>query len=182
MKKQSLKIIISACALIILFGITWYQFSREARIMVNEVIVKDVERLQEIFKKINSECTISGFEHEKNYIDFLTVKSFVSHEVGSMELMFPSKWQGPYLPENPNVQGKKYEIVKTKYGYYIVPGTGVRLANGKIMGKDIIISAATDIMQLVNEQQGLEYNGKSLVALAWTPKNPPAVDLTQEDE
>lgn len=179
---QSTTVLISSTILGALFLLTWHQFSKETRVIVNQSIIEDVARLQTIFAAIDKDCTITGFDHEKNYIDFLTVKSFVSNEVGSVKLMFPEKWNGPYLPQNPTIQSKKYEIVEAQYGYYIVPGTGVRLGNGKVMGHDIIITKETDIDSLLNEKAGLEYKGKPLALLAWAKKNPPAVDLTQADE
>ncbi len=175
-------LIISSGVLAFLFIITWYQFSHETKIIINQKIIEDVSHLKSIFDTINKECGIQDFMHEKNYIDFLTVKNFVSSEVGSMNLMVPEKWSGPYLQSNLTLQSKVYEIVRTKNGYYIVPGTGVRLANGKVMGKDIIITPATDMDSLVNEKEGLEYKGRALVAPLPIEKKIMVADITQADE
>ncbi len=180
--KKTLVILISSALLTGLFFLTWYQFTKEARIIINQVIVGDITQLKAIFDKIDTECGILGFDHEKNYIDFLTVKSFVSSEVGAMNLIMPEKWQGPYVQDNPTIQSKKYEIVLTKKGYYIVPGTGVQLSNGKIMGKDIIITSTTDIDELINEQDGLHYQGKALFAPVVMHKRVLTADIEQEDE
>ena len=96
--------------------------------------------------------------------------------------MYPEKWAGPYLQENPTVQSKVYEIVLTKNGYYIVPGTGVRLANGKIMGKDIVLTPQTDIDQVINEKSGLEYKGKPLVVPIEMQKKILVADIVESDE
>jgi len=175
-------LITSSCILGFLFLVTWYQFSHETRVIINQTIIEDVSRLKVIFDTINKECGIADFNHEKNYIDFLTVRSFVSSEIGSMNLINPERWRGPYVQDNLTIQSKVYEIVLTKNGYYIVPGTGVRLSNGKIMGKDIIITPTTDLDALVNEKEGLEYKGKSLVAPIVMEKKVLVADITQADE
>jgi len=180
--KRSLVILISSALLTGLFFLTWYQFTKEARVIINQVIVADITQLKAIFDRIDTECGILGFDHEKNYIDFLTVKSFVSSEIGAMNLIAPEKWQGPYVQDNPNIQSKKYEIVLTKKGYYIVPGTGVQLSNGKVMGKDIIITSATDIDTLVAQEEGLNYQSKALIAPITMHKRVLVADIEQEDE
>jgi hypothetical protein len=179
---RTIIILVSSCLLTGLFFLTWYQFTKEARIIINKVILEDLGKLKIIFDRINSDCGILGFEHEKNYIDFLTVKSFVSSEIGAMNLIMPEKWQGPYVQENPSLQSKKYEIVKTKKGYYIMPGAGVQLSNGKIMGSDIIITPATDIDALLRQEDGLVYQGNPLVAEVSMHKKTLVVDMQQEDE
>jgi hypothetical protein len=180
--KKSAGVIISSALLIGLFFLTLYQFRTQARIIINQVIATDVALLKTIFDRINTDCAIIGFDHEKNYIDFLTIKSFVSSEVGAMNLMVPEKWAGPYAQDNPTIQSKKYEIVHTKTGYYIVPGTGVQLSNGMVMGKDIVITSATDIDDIANEEHGLFYQGKALVAPVTLHKKALVADIEQEDE
>lgn len=130
----------------------------------DELIVEHIKSLANIFNAIEQIIGIIGFEHDKNYIDFLNVKSFVGSEVGSMNLRNPEKWQGPYLNDNPTFQEKLYMVVKTDKGYFIVPGDGVELSNGKIIGKDIIISSNTDIEALMRDQKGLSYKGNPLAA------------------
>jgi hypothetical protein len=180
--KRSLVILISSALLTGLFFLTWYQFTKEARVIINQVIVADITQLKAIFDRIDTECGILGFDHERNYIDFLTVKSFVSSEVGAMNLIAPEKWQGPYVQDNPTVQSKKYEIIRTKKGYYIVPGTGVQLSNGKVMGKDITITSATDIETLATQVDGLNYQGKALVAPVKMHNKALVANIEQEDE
>ena len=52
----------------------------------------------------------------------------------------------------------------TKKGYFIVPGTGVRLSNGKVIGKDIVLDEDADIEQMAADDQALRYRGKKLAA------------------
>ena len=167
-KRQSFIIVVSSILLIGLFALTWYQFKREARIIINKVIIEDVIQLKTIFDTINQECGILNFDHDRNYIDFLTVKSFVSSEVGSMNLEHPEKWGGPYVQDNPTMQSKKYEIVRTKSGYYIVPGAGVQLSQGKIMGRDVVITPQTNMKLLMSKKGSLWYEGKPLCARVTT--------------
>ena len=129
---------------------------------VSDSIVTHVERLGNIFKEINATAGIIGFEHEKNYIDFLTVKNFVGSEVGSMNLRKPKEWRGPYLKDNLTMQEKYYVVIVSDYGWYIAPGDGVVLSNKKVIGKDIILNAKTDLEVLV-ENGLLKHKGKPLV-------------------
>ena len=156
--------VISALLLLILLGIAIRRLLREERIINDQIIVEHVAQLSAIFKKIDQRCRITDFDHNKNYIDFLNVKSFVGSGVGAMDLAFPDQWEGPYLQENPTIQGKKYMIVKTKKGYFIVPGDGVKLANGKTMGHDIVIHNDTNIEALTHDPHGLSYEGQALAA------------------
>ena len=141
-------------------GIFWYQ----SRVISNELIARDIGQLGAIFKRINDDCGIIGFEHERNYVDFLTVGSFVGSEVGAMNLKKPKNWHGPYVQDNPNVQEKLYEIVRTHKGYFLVPGAGVELSNKQIIGKDIVFGEDTDIYALVKDGV-LVYNDQPLAML-----------------
>lgn len=131
--------------------------------ITNAMIVDHVEELTDIFQRIDKECQIIGFEHEKNNIDFLNVVKFVGSEVGSMNLTYPNNWQGPYVKDNPTVQEKQYVVVVTKDGYYIAPGDGIELANGKVIGKDIIINKESDFAQLTGDPEALQYNDQPMV-------------------
>lgn len=159
--KQYGKVILAGMVVCSVFGFTMYQFYRQSRIATNHIIVEHMAQLHEIFQKIDATAGISEILHQRNYIDFLNVRSFSGSEVGSLNLFHPEKWQGPYLNDNFTVQGKMYEIVKTKSGYYIVPGQGVKLANGKVIGRDIIIDTTTDMEQLL-QSSDLMYEDAAL--------------------
>jgi hypothetical protein len=160
MKKYTLTV---TSIFIILFVLSlmvfWYQGKRETDI----IIADDIARLDAIFEKINETCTIINFEHQKNYIDFLTIKSFVGSEVGPMNLAYPDKWEGPYLDDNPTMQEKYYQVVHTKHGYFIVPGPGVRLTNGKVIGKDITFDEDADIPSMIKNGL-LQFQGRPLAS------------------
>ena len=176
MKQKIFRTILIAVAVGAVFVFTIYQYYRQAGLVADRMIADHVTELSKILHKIDTTCAIEAIMHERNYIDFLTVKSFVGSEVGSLNLKYPNRWQGPYLNNNYTMQGKLYEIIKTKEGYYIVPGQGVELSNHKVIGKDIIFSQ-TDIESLVNNPIGLEYYGRPLAVRLNLQIDPLAPDL-----
>ncbi len=161
--KNRLFSLVAALVLALLVGITvkfyWYQAHTEA----SQIIADDMDRLEAIFKSINDTSHIIDFEGDRNPINFLNVKSFVGSAVGSMNLAHPDMWQGPYLTSNPTVQNKLYDVVKTRSGYFIVPGNGVKLPSGQVFGKDITITPTTDVPALVKHLAVLTYNNKPLI-------------------
>ncbi len=132
----------------------------KARKVVDIIIADDVMQLAKILNTIDQECGIASFEHQKNTIDFLNVISFKGSEVGSMNLKYPQKWRGAYLNDNPTIQEKYYQVIKAKDGYWVVPGEGVQLSNGLVIGKQIVFNQDTDMQELVNTL--LRYNGRPL--------------------
>lgn len=142
--------------------ISIYKMFYDVKISSDIVAVKDIQDLAEIIDKINKDCKILDFERKKISINFLTVKSFVSSEIGSISLMYPKNWKGPYVQDNPEIQGKEYQIVKTKKGYFIVPGDGVKLSSGKVIGKDIILDENTDVAKMIKDGGVLNFDGKPL--------------------
>ncbi len=162
-RRYSLPLIVAlVLGAILAFAIKYLLY--ESRTITNRLIVDDIARLDSIFKRIDEQCKIMGFDRQTNPIDFLTVEKFVGSEIGSMSLMLPKNWQGPYAEDNPSVQGKVYEIVRTQKGYFIAPGTGVRLNNGSIIGKDIVLDENVDIEAMMQDPQKLNYEGKPLAA------------------
>lgn len=130
----------------------------------DSIIHQDVMMLSKIFKKIHNDCSIVGFAHSKNNIDFLTVKQFVGPEVGSMSLGFSSQWKGPYLKVNPTINQQVYQILQTKSGYYIVPGDGVTLSNGKKIGLDFMLDENSDMDEMMQDPECLKSSAGALVA------------------
>ncbi len=153
-----------AVVLALLFVFTMARLYMVYSSSTSRIVTDQIAKLVEIFNKIDATAGIVDFEHEKNYIDFLTIKTFVGSEVGALNLRYPEKWQGPYLDDNPTIQEELYVIIKNKDGNYIVPGDGVRLSNGKVMGKDIVITYDTDIEALMRDPQALFHEGRTLAA------------------
>jgi hypothetical protein len=145
-----------------LFLLAVGQLLYQARTIADHVIADDIQRLGKIFATINDECKITGFEHQKNDIDFLNVEKFTGSKIGPMNLAAPQHWHGPYMKENPTVQEKPYQIVRTMKGYYITPGQGVQLSNKKVIGKDIILDENVDMDALLQDPQALQFKGKPL--------------------
>ncbi|MBN1549082.1 hypothetical protein JW872_00270 [Candidatus Babeliales bacterium] len=133
-----------------------------AKSFSDELVASDMQQLQTIFKRIDDSCKILGFDHQENFVDFLTVQMFVSSEVGSMNLAYPDKWEGPYVDDNPTVQGEVYRIIKTRKGYYLVPGRNVQLSNGIVLDRDLIFDEQADIDAMIADQNKLMFRGKPL--------------------
>ena len=128
------------------------------------IMVHDIERLHEVFKRIHSTCTIIDFDAQKNPINFLNVAKFSGSEVGPMNLVHPDKWEGPYLQENPTIYHIAYQVVSTKNGYFITPGDGVKLPNKKVVGRDIVLDKDADISAMMLDSQMLSYKDQPLAA------------------
>lgn len=153
----------SAVLLLLLLVLSLATYWRQTATYRDNLIAEHIRILSDVFKKIDEQCGIIDFEHQRNYIDFLTVESFVGSEIGSMNLRYPQHWQGPYLDDNPTIQEKYYEIRSTHKGYFIVPGEGVELTNGKVIGKDIIFTKDSDIEEFIKEGI-LKNNERALAA------------------
>jgi hypothetical protein len=154
--------VISGTVLGFMFLITLLAYWYQARLFPTQVMSNDIATLASIFEKINETCGIVDFQGDRLNIDFLNVISFEGSEVGPMNLKFPKHWQGPYLKTNLTFQEKYYQIVKTKNGYFIVPGNGVKLLNGKTIGKDIILTKDTSIADLIKNKALVDPSGRPL--------------------
>lgn len=149
----------------LLFAITIINFWQQAKIYTNQIIAQDVAVLSTVFNKIHHDCSIVDFHYQQqNYIDFLNVISFEGSEIGTMQVKYPQHWNGPYMRENPTIQGKYYQVVKTNKGFYIVPGNGVQLNNHKVIGKDILLDVHADIEGMMQDKGMFNYNGQPLAA------------------
>lgn len=138
-----------------LFAISVLMVYRQAKTATDVMIHQNLTELQKIFEKIDKDCRILRVKHAKNHIDFLTVKHFVGSEVGGLNLAYANRWQGPYLKDNPSMQQQVYVLLKNKQGYFIVPGDGVVLNNGKKIGIDIILNEKTDMNKMLQDKNGL---------------------------
>ncbi len=128
------------------------------------VIAEDIDLIAFALQEIDTSCNILSIENERNFIDFLTVEKFVGSEVGALNLVYPNKWEGPYLGDNPTFQEKFYELVKTKDGVFIVPGFGVKLPNGFEIGKDFKITFDSSIPEMMGKDGNLNYKGQPLAS------------------
>ncbi|MBN2267009.1 MAG: hypothetical protein JW725_01560 [Candidatus Babeliaceae bacterium] len=156
--------LITAFFFLALFGIALYRLYQGAKDVTNTIIANDVEQLASILRKIDATCGIISFDREKSYLDFLNVKGFTGSEVGPINLAYPGRWEGPYIADNPTIQGRSYAVVKTTKGYFVVPGDGITLSNGRTIGKDIIINGTSDIPAMMRDRNALLYRDRPLAA------------------
>ncbi len=164
-----------------LFVITLVYFFTQARKANVSIMYEHVNKIKGVLSQINNDCTIINVGLDKTYINFLNVKSFSGSEIGSLTLAHPENWKGPYLQDNFAVQGIGYYLLRGEKGYYIVPGDGIILNNGKVLGRDIIIGPKTDIPKLLLEEKELLYQGKPLIANI-SFKNLPSLSAQVEAE
>jgi len=164
LRKRRVYSIIFGGIIIVLAILSIIMLRSRSKTIIDEIAASDVAQLQVIFNDINNSCQILGFDKQKNSIDFLTVKSFVGSEVGSMNLAYPKHWQGPYVQDNPEIKGIYYQVVVTDHGYFITPGDGVKLSNGKVIGTDIPLDKSADIQNLVKMGELKDERGKELAA------------------
>lgn len=156
--------VITIAILLTLFGIVIFNFYYQTRDYSSGLIIKDLGFLQTIFKQIDDKCKIVAFDQTKNSINFLNVGCFEGFEVGPIKLAYPTQWQGPYVEKNPSLQGIEYQVVRTHKGYFILPGDGVILPNGKVMGKDIKIDEKSDIEKMMEDETLLMHKNRPLAA------------------
>ena len=123
------------------------------------VIQKDLNAINKTLETIDQECNILSLAGKRTILDFFTVKKFYGSVIGGINLAYPKKWHGPYLQTNPTLNQKFYELVKAKDGIFIVPGKGVHLPNGYIVGKDFSITPDTNITQMLAPRGYLAYKG-----------------------
>lgn len=156
--------IITGLLFTVLVGILGVNFYYRSRWYTTGVMMQDLKTLQDVFKKIDESCTIMSFDAPITPINYLNVGSFEGSEIGAMNLVYPSRWQGPYLPDNLAVQGIEYQIVRTNKGYFITPGNGVTLPTGKEIGKDIVFTENSDIAQMMTQEGVLLFKGVAFAA------------------
>lgn len=154
--------IFSSVILVLIFIFFIYRHLKYTPLDEAVLIESDLNTIVDKLTQIDKECSILDFKYDRNFIDFLTIKSFISSEVGALNLAYPEKWNGPYLPDILRVQDKVYEVVKSRDGYYVVPGRGVILPNKLEMGKEIIIDDKTNVSALLKKGEPLNFNGIEL--------------------
>lgn len=148
----------------LLFATVIFNFYYSSRITIGNMIVRDVQAVARAIERIHQDCTILSIDYKKNIIDFLNVTTFSGSEVGPLNLLHPDRWRGPYMQDNPTIEGREYILIKTKSGYYVIPADGVRLPNGSVMGKDVVVDTSTDMRAFMRDHDELIFKDKPLVA------------------
>jgi len=156
--------ILTIILLVVLVGISIFTLMHKSSNNTATLIDRDLPVLVDVFYRIDQDCKILYFDYPLNRINFLNVKSFTGSEIGEMHLAYPERWKGPYLNENPMIQGHEYVIVVTHKGCFITPGTEVQLPNGKVMGIDVVLNEDADIESMMKPDGLLYYEGTPLAA------------------
>lgn len=154
--------IFSATVLLSFFVIFLVKTSKEGPAQLATIIENDLEQIENILTNIDTTCNILSFNYDNVRINFLTVEKFVGSTIGCLNLAYPGKWEGPYLQRNLTLQGKFYEVIRAKEGFFITPGDGVKLPNGQVIGKDFVITPNTLINDLLADDGPLNYKGQKL--------------------
>jgi hypothetical protein len=167
--------------LLLVFFLKIYQDTSSVRV---SVMREDLEILQQLLNRIDKECNILSIRSNGADLDFLTVEKFVGSTVGCLNLAYPKNWRGPYVQQDPTMDGKFYEIIHARDGYFIVPGRGVRLPNGLVMGKDVKFSDGARVGDLTKAGGALNYNGRVLgiklnFKIGDWDSRPPKIDTTK---
>ena len=154
--------VFSITLLTLLLSFVFWRVWHSRPYVLSNIIAEDLAGIEKVLNRIDKECNILSIRSDRATIDFLTVQKFVGSTIGCLNLAYPERWKGPYLQINPSIQENFYEIVHAKDGYFVLPGTGVKLANGKEMGKDVIITHNTVVKQLLQPGGTLNFNGKAM--------------------
>jgi hypothetical protein len=166
----------SSVLLVMLLGLFLFKVVYHRAYYLASVIEQDVTRVAQILASIDKDCGILSVNGERTAVNFLNVKSFLGTSVGGLNLAYPNKWRGPYLTVNPTYQQQFYELVQTAEGLFIVPGAGVKLPNGLVMGRDVPMGFDVSVKKML-AQGGALNNGKGVFGLQlnfkvgeWDPK------------
>lgn len=152
----------SSVILITLMSVFLFKVIYNRAYYLSSIIEQDVTLIAKMLTTVDKNCTILSVTSERTPINFLTVKSFVGSNVGGLNLAYPQKWAGPYLEINPTHQQRFYDLIQTYEGLFIIPGYGVKLPNGLIMGKDIHIDFNTSVKKMLAQKGALHHTGSSL--------------------
>ncbi len=154
--------IFSATVLVSLFIIFLVKTSKEGPVQLATIIQNDLEQIEKTLTDIDTTCNILSFNYDNVRINFFTVEKFVGSTIGCLNLAYPGKWHGPYMQRNPTLQGKFYEVMRVKEGFFITPGIGVKLPSGQVIGKDFVITPNTSMTDLLADGGPMNYKGQEL--------------------
>jgi hypothetical protein len=168
--------IFSSLILLVLLALFIYKVMHNRAYYLSSVIEQDVTIIAKVLASIDKDCGILSLSREHLPVNFLTVKSFVGSSVGGLNLAYPQKWQGPYLQINPTHQERFYDLIQTNEGLFLLPGLGVSLPSGLVMGRDVKPGFDVSIKKMLEKGGVLNHDG-SLLGLQlnfkvgdWDPK------------
>ena len=123
---------------------------------------KDLQHIARAVTAMDKDCRIVDMRVGIHLLTPLTQKLVSEHELSNTVFKYPENWRGAYLAKMPLIQGKPYQLLKTDKGLFVVPGSGVVLPNGMMVGRDIIWQAQTDVAALTRSGGPLFYRGVAL--------------------
>lgn len=155
-------VLFSSTLLFLLVGIFCFKVFHSRPAVLTSVIREDLAQIERALREIDRTCNILSIRPDHAVIDFLTVQRFSGSAVGALNLAYPKKWQGPYLKRNPSFQEHLYQIVQTKDGNFVLPGQGVQLPNGLVIGKDIVLGKDSPVNEMLKAGGRLNYQSEAL--------------------
>jgi len=159
---QKYFVVFSGSILTFLLLVFFYRVFQDRSMVLVSTIHDDLVKIEKILGTIDRDCNILSIRSSSALIDFLTVEKFSGSMVGCLNLAHPKKWKGPYLRQNPTIQGHLYEIVHTKEGYFLIPGRGTKLPTGVVLGQDIPLTYKTGLSDMLKPGGIMSYKGQSL--------------------
>ncbi|NDD53380.1 hypothetical protein EBZ39_05820, partial [bacterium] len=159
----------SSTLLLVLLTIFFFRVFDAKTSAFTSAITDDLALIERALHQIDKTCNILSIRAGLAPIDFLTVERFSGSTIGCLNLAYPRRWKGPYAKTNPSMQGIAYQVVRTKEGYFVVPGDGVSLPNKLVMGKDIVLTYGSAITLMMQPGGRLNVQGHPLaIRLSFT--------------
>ena len=120
------------------------------------VVQTDLHRIASALRALDTDCYITDMRVGLHPVSVLTRRSLADGPF-YIELKESKNWKGPYLKNSPTLQDKPYQLLKTNKSLFVVPGEGVELPSGLVVGTDIEWHADTDVTALTRSGGSLFY-------------------------
>lgn len=159
---------IGSSVLIVSLSFFFLHFSMSKERMSAWQISRNTMRIARAIEQINRDCEITSIDARRSpEITFLTKISLPgsSGKIGPLTVKNPENWNGPYLKEDPVLNGKiYYKIADMKEGFFIVPGNGALLPNGLEVGRDFLLKSNLSITDEISRYGNLNFLGEPLAS------------------
>lgn len=155
-------IVFSSTVLALMLIISLFKVYYNKPYFTASLIGNDVKIVHDALHSIDKRCNILRFNNRRVILDFFTVSSFDGSVIGGVSLAYPKKWTKAVLHRNPIIQQKFYEVVRAQDGFFVVPGEGVTLPTGLVMGKDVVIKRQTQVGPMIRPDGKLFFKGIKL--------------------
>jgi hypothetical protein len=115
------------------------------------VVRSQVRLLGKALQKAHNDVRFMQILPGKHSLDFLVASRFECDSNAGIGVERKNAWKGPYLNRIPTIQGHPYVLLKTSKGLFVVPGDGVELPSGIVIGNGISWSDKMDIKALMSD-------------------------------